>query len=281
MNIIERYIIMENVKLWQDGKVPYFDPSYGQPETDMTPHIAEPSYNSDGKRRLTGCVIVCPGGGYEVRAPHEGAPVAELFRSNGISSFVLNYRLSPYRYPAMRADINRAVRWVRYHAAEYSIDPSKIAVLGFSAGGHLACMGATHYDSGIDGGDEIDRISSRPDAAILCYSVVTLLEPHTHCGTRDNLLTGVPDREALEKELSGELSVTSDTPPMFLWHTAGDTGVDVENSLNMASALSAAKRPFELHIFPDGDHGLGLAEDVPGTREWGPLAADWLLRMGY
>ena len=94
-------------------------------------------------------------------------------------------------------------------------------------------------------------------------------------------LADLLDREALEKELSGELSVTSDTPPMFLWHTAGDTGVDVENSLNMASALSAAKRPFELHIFPDGDHGLGLAEDVPGTREWGPLAADWLLRMGY
>ena len=272
---------MENVKLWQDGKTPYFDPSLGQPETDMTPYIAEPSFDTDGKRRRTGCVIVCPGGGDHMRAYHEGEPVAEFFRSRGISAFVLNYRLSPYRYPAMRADINRSVKWVRYHAEEYSIDPSKIAVLGFSAGGHLACMGATHYDSGSDDGDEIDRLSSRPDAAILCYPVVSLLLPHTHCGTRDNLLDGVQNRESLETELSGEHSITSDTPPMFIWHTVGDSAVNVENVLNLASALSAADRPFELHIFTDGDHGLGLAENVPGTREWSPLAADWLIRMGF
>lgn len=272
---------MENIKLWENGSTPYFEPSFGQEETTITPFIAEKTYNADGSVRQTGCVIVCPGGAYAVRADHEGAPISQMYNDHGISSFVLNYRIAPYRYPAIRADVNRAVRWVRYHAAEYNIDPNKIAVLGFSAGGHLACMGATHYDSGLDDGDEIDAVSCRPDAALLCYPVVSLLHPHTHYGSRYNLLSGVPGEYELASELSGELSVTEDTPPMFLWHTAGDDGVDVENTIDMASALSAKHIPFELHIFPDGGHGLGLAQSVPGTSQWGDLSVDWLHRMGY
>ncbi len=271
---------MENVKLWENG-APYFNESYGQPETDMTPYIVPETKNSDGTVKKTGCVIVCPGGGYEMRADHEGGPVCEMFNRYGISGFVLNYRLSPYRYPSIVEDVNRAVRWVRYHAEEYNIDPEKIAVLGFSAGGHLATASMIHYDGGRDDGDEIDRMSCRPDAAMLCYAVITLMPEFTHMGTRVNLLGGLENEEELARELSGELNVKDDSPAVFMWHTAMDDGVPVQNALNMGAALREKNIPFELHIFPEGGHGLGLAEDVPGACEWGRLAADWLLRRGY
>ena len=274
---------MENIKLWNDGTTPYYNEEYGQPETYVTPHIVPAEKDENGNVKKTGCVIVCAGGGYEFRADHEGNPVAEFFNQYGISTFNLAYRFAPYNYYAIRADINRAVRWVRYHAEEYNIDPEKIAVLGFSAGGHLATMGATQYDAGLEDGDEIDRVSCRPDAAVLCYPVVTLASDYTHRGTRANLLDGIeePLRSELIEKLSGQNAVTTDTPPTFLYHNADDDGVPPENSINMAAALSKNKIPFELHLFPSGGHGGGLYRDLEGTRQWPHLAANWLKRLGF
>ena len=273
---------MENIKLWENG-TPYYDESFGQSETYFTPHIVPETLDENGNVKKTGCVIVCAGGGYEFRADHEGNPVAKFFNQYGISTFNLAYRFAPYNYYAIRADINRAVRWVRFNADKYNIDPEKIAVLGFSAGGHLATMGVTQYDSGLAEGDEIDRVSCRPNAGILCYPVVTLEADFTHRGSRNNLLDGIEEplySELIEK-LSGQNAVTEDTPPIFLYHNADDECVPVENSINMATALSAKKIPFEFHIFEKGEHGGGLYDWLEGTKQWPHLAANWLKRMDY
>ena len=279
---------MERLNLWE-GTPPHFDPEKHIDENvnvvpSITPYIVPETKDENGEAKKTGAVIVCPGGSYVGRCEsYEGHDVCEFFNSHGISAFMLNYRVFPYDYHAIRADVNRAVRWVRYHAKKYNIDPEKISLLGFSAGGHLATMGATNFDYGLDEGDEIDRVSCRPDTAILCYAVISMTREVTHEHSRYVLIGRFEEeyKETLVKQLSGELAVKEDTPPMFLWHTAQDNCVKVENSLNMASALSAKKIPFELHVFPDGDHGLGMAQETPGTDQWPMLMINWLKRMDY
>lgn len=250
---------------------PFFEPSYGQEAPSITPFLLPGKGNS--------CVIVCPGGAYAIRADHEGAPIAEMLNSNGISAFVLNYRVTPYHHPAELTDAKRAIRYVRYHAQRFGIDPEKIGILGFSAGGHLTVSALEHFDYGEESGDEIDHVSSRPNCGILCYAVISLLE-YGHVGSRENLL-GKEENPALWAELSGECSVREDMPPVFLWHTAADVSVPVENSLQMALALQKKKIPYELHIFPDGAHGLGIAQEVEGTNQWPSLLAGWLHRIGF
>lgn len=269
---------MEKYYLW-DGEVPFFDPSYGQDK----PHLkAFPARCEDGTK--TSCIIVCPGGAYVGLADYEGDPVSKYFQSNGISAFTLTYRCRPYDHNAIVADIHRAVRWVRYNAQRFNIDPDKIGVLGFSAGGHLAMLGSTVFEDGISGSDEIDSVSSRPDAALLCYPVVSMTRELTHEDTRYTLIGRLEEsvKEELVKKYSGELAVTDRTPPMFIWSTAADSCVKVENSLVMASALSAHGIPYELHIFPEGEHGLGLAEGFEGAAHiWPSLALAWLRRLGF
>lgn len=263
---------MENIKLWEND-TPYFNPEYGQEEPSVTPYIVD----SD---KPTGCIIVIPGGGYAMRAEdHEGVQIAQMLNKAGISAFVLHYRIAPYKHPVMQTDVNRAVRFVRYHAAKYNIDPNKIGVLGFSAGGHLASTAITHYDSGLDCGDEIDRVSCRPDAGVLCYAVISL-GIFTHGGTKFNLLGENPPDELVEL-MSGELNVKDDCPPVFLWHTADDGSVPVENSLQMGMALRAKNIPFELHVFPHGPHGLGLAPGDEIVSQWAPLLCKWLKKMEF
>lgn len=213
------------------------------------------------------------------RAFHEGEPISQMLNTAGIHSFVLNYRVAPYKYPVQLYDINRAVRYVRYHADKFGIDKNKIGILGFSAGGHLCTMGIENFDYGIDDGDDIDKVSSRPDAGILCYAVISMVS-YVNEGSRDSLLGQNYDQN-LAKQLSGENSVRDDTPPVFMWHTAGDSCVPVENSLNMAFSLSKKKIPFEMHIFPEGDHGLGLSESIPETAQWSVLLKKWLLKLGF
>ena len=271
---------MENIKLWKKD-IPYFKEEYRQEEPSLTPFILPKEKDENGNVIKRGCVIVCPGGAYQMRADHEGAPVSEMLNRYGISSFVLNYRLNPYYADAICVDINRAVRHVRYHADEYGIDPEKIAVLGFSAGGHLSVIAATHFDYGLQDGDEIDKTSCRPDAAILCYPLITFDERYTRISTRRFFFGTCENLGDLPFDYSGENGVKEDTPPMFLWHTADDPVVSVENSLVMAKALSKHNIPFEIHVFEHGAHGLGLAEEVPGVKEWSRLAVDWLKRMEY
>ena len=245
---------------------------------------------SDIEKRLTaypapkstpcGAVIIFPGGAYAHLADHEGEPVARLLNGLGIAAFVLRYRHAPHRHPAPLMDAQSAVRYVRYHADRWHIKPNRIGVLGFSAGGHLAATLATHFDDGLrKSSDPVARVSCRPDAAVLCYPVVSFTE-NVHEGCVRNLLGDNPPPSLLES-LSNEKQVTADTPPTFLWHTVADPGVPVENSLSFAAALRAHGVPFELHLFPHGRHGLGLAAEEDGVRQWPGLCGDWLLRNGF
>jgi acetyl esterase/lipase len=228
-----------------------------------------------------GAVVVCPGGGYAGRAPHEADPVAQWLNAAGIAGFVCHYRVAPYRHPVPLMDASRAVRWVRHYAEGFGVKPDRIGILGFSAGGHLASTVGTHFDAGDPAAtDPIDRKSCRPDAAILCYPVITFEPPFRHEGSMQNLLGPAPPDD-LRLSLSNELQVTADTPPTFLWHTADDAGVHVENSLRFASALSAGGVPYELHVYPHGAHGLGLAPDDPHIGSWTRLCAEWLHSLGF
>lgn len=239
----------------------------------ITPYLLTPS-----DRRA--CIVICPGGGYHHRAAHEGEPVARWVNNLGIAAVVLDYRVAPYRHPYPLLDAQRAIRLVRHHASEWGIDPSRVGVLGFSAGGHLASTLGTHYDSGNHSSiDPVERFSSRPDLMILCYPVISFTE-HRHLGSIRNLLGPEPPEDLL-LSLSNERQVTQDTPPTFLWHTANDPGVPVENSLMFAKALSANEIPFELHVYPSGRHGLGLAAGNPHISTWTELCSLFLAHRGF
>jgi acetyl esterase/lipase len=240
------------------------------------------------KERATGAaVIVCPGGGYGRLADHEGAPVAEWLNTVGVTAFVLKYRLGPrYKHPAMLQDAQRAVRTVRARAAEWGLDPARVGILGFSAGGHLASTAGTHFDAGrADAADPVERVSSRPALMLLIYPVITMREK-THAGSKRNLLGENPPPE-LVALLSNEERVTKETPPAFVVHTVEDAGVPVENSLMFVSALRRAGVPFELHLYERGPHGFGLgtarnnrpADPILST--WPAHAAAWLRLHGF
>jgi acetyl esterase/lipase len=223
-------------------------------------------------------VVVLPGGGYGGLAGHEGAAYAEWLNGLGLHAFVVQYRLGShgYRHPRMLEDAARAVRLVRHRAAEWGGDPRRVAIMGSSAGGHLASTLLTHFDAGQpDAADPVDRLSSRPDLGILCYPVISLGE-FTHAGSKRNLLGENPPAD-LVKRLSNELQVTPDTPPTFLWHTLEDTAVPVENSLLFAAALRRAGVPFDLHVYERGRHGIGLAGGHPWTKD----LAFWLKERGF
>lgn len=226
-------------------------------------------------------IIVCPGGGYSHLADHEGAPVAQWLNSIGITAFVLKYRLGPrYHHPAPMQDAARAIRTIRARAAEWKIDPERIGILGFSAGGHLASTIATHFDSGKpDASDPIERVSSRPALAILIYPVITMGDK-THAGSKKSLLGDNPSPQLIAL-LSNEEQVTKDTPPTFLVHTMTDTAVPVENSQMFAAALRKAGVPFEFHLYERGPHGFGLGRDDPILSTWPARCADWLRIHGF
>jgi acetyl esterase/lipase len=244
---------------------------------DETPRLTPFLLPSGG---ATGAVIVCPGGGYRGRAAHEGAPVARWLNALGIAAFVLDYRVAPNRHPIPLGDAQRAIRMVRHNADVWGIRPDRIGILGFSAGGHLAATAGTHFDSGnAQAEDPIERQSSRPDALVLCYAVITFGE-FRHDGSMTNLLGPEPPDD-LRQLLSNELQVTSDTPPTFLWHTGDDAGVPVENALLFAAALRRNGVSFALHIFPHGRHGLGLAPDDPIVGAWPALCGQWLTAAGF
>src|SRR5579862_1588042 len=226
-------------------------------------------------------VVVCPGGGYGGLAKgHEGKDPADFLNKLGITAFVLQYRVAPYRHPAPLEDAQRALRIVRSRAKEWNIDLKKIGIWGFSAGGHLASTAATHFDDGkADAEDPIDRVGCRPDFAILCYPVITLEEPYCHKGSRDNLLGKNPDAKLLES-LCNDKQVTEKTPPTFLFHTNADNGVVPENSILFYMALRKAKVPAELHIYEKGDHGVGLAAKDPVLSSWPDRLEAWLKVRG-
>jgi acetyl esterase/lipase len=235
-------------------------------------------YPAPEKSAVQTAVIVCPGGGYGFLAKdHEGDQIARWLNSVGIQAFVLQYRIAPrYRYPAPLLDAQRAIRFVRTHAADYRISPARIGVWGFSAGGHLASTTGTHFDTGdAHAADPIDRISSRPDFMILAYPVISFTTPYTHIGSMHNLLGDNPDPK-LVQSLSNEIQVTAQTPPAFLFHTNQDDGVPAENSVLFYMALRKAGVPAELHIYERGPHGVGLAPTDAVLATWAARLKDWL-----
>jgi acetyl esterase/lipase len=238
----------------------------------------------DAGRASGAAILVCPGGGYGGLAPHEGKDYALFLNQQGITAFVLKYRLGShgYRHPAMLEDAARALRLVRARAGQWHVNPGQIGIMGSSAGGHLASTLLTHFDEGrTDAEDPVERVSSRPDLGILCYAVISM-GPLTHQGSKQNLLGKNPD-PALVKLLSNELQVTEKTPPCFIWHTWEDPVVKVENALEFAAALRRHGVPFDLHIYQKGRHGLGLADKPPfaNAHPWSRDLIVWLKVQGF
>jgi acetyl esterase/lipase len=227
-------------------------------------------------------IVVCPGGGYGGLAGHEAEPIARWLNTLGVTGVVLRYRLGPkYHHPVMLQDAQRAIRTVRARASEWNVDPKRVGILGFSAGGHLAATASTQFDAGrADAEDAIERQSSRPDVSVLVYPVITMTDPHTHRGSRENLLGKSPAAEQVEA-MSAEKRVTKDTPPAFIFHTADDQAVPVENALLYAMALRKNGVPFELHVYEHGRHGVGLAQGDAVLGTWPARCADWLAGKGF
>ena len=223
-------------------------------------------------------VVVCPGGGYAMLAmDHEGKQIATWLNSIGIAAFVLKYRLGPrYPHPAPMLDAQRAVRTVRANAQRFHINPHDIGIWGFSAGGHLASTVATHFDKGNpQAADPIERVSCRPDFAILAYPVISFTTEYAHRGSLEHLLGKNPDLKLAEL-LSNEKQITPETPPTFLFHTDADDGVPPENSVLFYLALRKAGVPAEMHIFQHGPHGVGLAATDQVLSLWSDCLANWL-----
>jgi len=227
-------------------------------------------------------MVVCPGGGYEFLADHEGEPVAQWLATLGIDAYVLRYRLGPAdRHPAMWHDVSRAMRIVRSTARHEKRDPKRVGVLGFSAGGHLASTISTRFDNGDRYADDhTERASSRPDLSVLIYPVITMDLTYGHTGSRRNLL-GPDAGTDLIDALSNDKQVSAHTPPAFLIHSDDDDAVSVEHALMYAAALRRHKVPYEMHIFEHGGHGYGLAHHDPALSTWTPLCAHWLRRHKF
>ena len=235
------------------------------------------------KKNATGeAVVICPGGGYGILAyDWEGSDIARWLNSRGIAAFVLKYRLPgsksnvvPHKSPLM--DAQRAMRIVRSNAVVWNIDPGKIGIMGFSAGGHLASTLSTHYDAGDSSNpDPVEQVSCKPDFSVLVYPVISFTEDFQHSGSRINLLGEDADEE-LVKYYSNELQVNEDTPPAILIHSDDDKGVPVENSIAYYKALRANKVSSELHIYPYGGHGFSLAIGQGHLSTWPDRVSEWI-----
>ncbi|MFN0019973.1 MAG: alpha/beta hydrolase [Pirellulaceae bacterium] len=241
-------------------------------------------YLPEKEKANGGAIVVCPGGGYGGLAmDHEGHQIARWLNENGIAAFICDYRHrgKGYGHPAPLEDAQRAIRTVRSRAKEFNVDPAKIGILGFSAGGHLTSSAVTHFDKGkADSDDPIQKVSCRPDFGVLCYPVIAFNEKFTHVGSQNNLL-GKDASEDLIKSMSSEKQVTAETPPCFLWHTYEDTGVPPENSVVFYLACIKNKVPAELHVYEKGRHGVGLAKGMAGTENWPMECIAWMKNHGF
>lgn len=252
------------MKLWQNGE-----------------HPTEIHFYEAKNKKSDAAVIIFPGGGYHHRAEHEGKGYAEFLQNEGISSFVVDYRLNPELFPLPLLDARRAVRFVRTNAEVFGINPQKIAVMGSSAGGHLAAMEATYKET-LDGEgvDEIDVADFIPDAQILCYPVILSYgKEYAHTGSYTKLLG--EENLSFAPQIDPADNVCNTTPQAFIWHTSEDGNVNVINSYEYAKALRMNNVPVEMHIFPYGKHGLGLLRAPGHVKQWTTLLLNWFKEIGW
>jgi acetyl esterase/lipase len=266
------------INLWPEGKVPLSIHNNIQElvETNDITRISKVQVPQievflPNKKSANGqAVIICPGGGYaRLSYDWEGSDIAKLLNTHGIAAFVLKYRLpdslsssAPDQVPLM--DAKQAIRIVRARAQEWNIKPNHVGIMGFSAGGHLAATLSTHFDQ-----------DTRPDFSILVYPVISMDKSIAHIGSRNNLI-GMQPTAALIKMYSNEFNVTPTTPPTFIIHATDDTSVPVENSLLYYQALKNNKVAAEMHLFPTGGHGFGLALGKGPLEKWPNLLLDWI-----
>ncbi|MEM1212424.1 MAG: alpha/beta hydrolase [Planctomycetota bacterium] len=273
----------KTIPLWPGHEAPI--PSPATPgDQPPAPRYADPEdtpaltlYPLDDQPRP--CVVVCPGGGYMGLAFHEGQPVAQRFHDAGVHTAVLLYRLgSHHRHPAMLYDAQRAIRLLRARGPELGIHTNgKIAILGFSAGGHLAASAAIRQNLTPCPDDDLaPENSPRPDAAVIAYPVVHLTGPYAHVSSSHALLGDPPDPQDLA-DLDFPAQINANTPPLFLWHTAPDP-VPAQGSLDLAAACIAHGVPVDLRLYETGKHGLGLAADHPLAQHWSNDAIAFLQR---
>ena len=252
------------IKLWEN-EIPYYSSEFDTPN-NMTAYLVDTYHKVP-------TIVVLPGGGYHGRAEHEGKVIAEFFNSQGFNAFVVDYRVLPNKFPCAIADAQRAVKIIKKNSEQYHVDTEKIFVIGFSAGGHLASCIAT-MDDYAKIGDELDDINPNVAGAILSYPVISGYK-------KDGLIHWCVDgivegTDTTAESISTHKLVTKDTPPCFLWHTAEDATVPVQHSFLFATALRENNVPFEMHIYPFGPHGLGLAKSTNDVSNWPYLAAQWI-----
>ena len=264
------------IKLWPD-KPPGIDSDDPADNPTLTVYLPE-------VKSVAGpAIVVCPGGGYaRLAMDYEAHAICRWLNSIGVAGMILDYRHrgKGYSHPVPLQDAQRAVRTVRTQARDWNIDPNRIGIMGFSAGGHLASTAGTHFDAGLpESDDPTERVSCRPDFMVLGYPLISLTTKYVDDGTMHNLLGPAPSAEMREL-LSNEKQVTSETPPTFLFHTGDDRPTAPENSVLFYLALRSAGVPAELHVFEKGRHGLGLARTTPGVSHWPTLCEIWMQKRG-
>ena len=281
--------------IWPENKIPNFQKANGEeysPDRDIVSYrnVQEPSIEVliPSKQSSNGmAVLICPGGGYGgVSYDWEGTDIAKWLNSRGVAGFVLKYRMpqaesvvTPHLAPLQ--DAQRAIRWIRHNAEKYNVDPNKVGVMGFSAGGHLAASLSTLYnDSTYNPVDEVDQQAKRPDFMMLIYPVISMIKGVTHMGSRNNLLGKNPAEEMVE-HYSTELQVNEETPQAFIVHSEDDQAVPIENSIRMYQALTKNKVKATLHFHPTGGHGFGLGLSRKEAPDWAPLANKWLQDLEF
>jgi acetyl esterase/lipase len=281
------------IKVW-DGEVPgaIYNSNYHQ-VVDSSDNwikmrfVTEPTldmYPAPVEKATGTAVIVCPGGGYSALAiAHEGVEVSHWLNNLGITAFVLKYRLPNDAIMVDKSvgpmqDGQKAIRLVRQHAKEWGIDPGKIGIMGFSAGGHLASTLSTHFKEKVY--EPVEATSARPDFSLLIYPVISMEEGTTHMGSRVNLLGANPSSDRV-KYFSNEQQVTSETPPTFLIHSLDDGAVPVQNSIGYALASQQHHVPCELHIYQSGGHGYGLGRTKNTESSWSDACRKWLEARGF
>jgi acetyl esterase/lipase len=256
--------------IWEEGS----ENNGSNPEYRPKIEVYRPDLRDDDYDNLP-AVLICPGGGYHVQAPHEGQPFARLLAMHGIVSAVLTYRVHPDGYPGPYADACRAMRMLRRDAGQYRIDPDRIGIMGFSAGGHLASTVAVQPELYEEPEDNlVGKYSARAQRVILGYPVISMGE-YTHQGSLHALLGKNPDPE-MQEQLSNHKQVTEEAPPAFLFHTADDSGVPVQNSIMYAEACVNHDVPVDLHVFSHGPHGEGMALGDPKLEVWTDNLISWL-----